>query len=159
MRVSWPSGPDRGLRSGGMADAQRPGSWSPSPRRNPNRWQEDQLAFRREYARDPTAFARTPVSFRWWTRRGLLPLGLVWLVDWVVRLVRGTTPARLVAVYRPDAPPSTRPFLCFEVFDEAFGPAQSGEGHGVLVGEPVANGTLLLEVDDQVILSPLEPDD
>jgi hypothetical protein len=136
-----------------MADTGRPNS---SPR-NPNRWQEDQWVFRREYATDAGRFQRTPVFFRWWTRKTILWGGagvfaLVWSVQWIVQLLRGRTPGRLVAVYRRDALPGTPPFLCFEVFEDAFGQAAAGQGEGILVGEPVPNGTLILEADGQVIL-------
>lgn len=115
------------------------------------------MAFRQEYARDASRFERTPVLFRWWTREtyfsgGLGVLALVWAVQWIARLLRGKTPGRLVAVYPADAVPGTPPFLCFEVLDEAFGQAAAGEGQGVLVGEPLPIGTLVLEADGQVIV-------
>jgi hypothetical protein len=143
-----------------MADA--PDSGSSASRRNPNRWQEDQWAFRQQFAKDPSGFDRTPVFFRWWTRRAVLLGGLglgaiAWAVEWITRLIRGTTPARLVALYQPDAPAGAPPFLCFEVFDDAFGQPASGEGEGIIVGEAVPNGTLLLEVDGQVILPRWNP--
>jgi hypothetical protein len=128
-----------------------------APPRDPNRWQEDQLTFRREYAKDPSRFQRTPVVFRWWTRESYFSGGagvfaLVWAVRWVARLIRGTTPGRFVALYPPDAPPGTPPFLCFEALDDAFGQAAAGEGHGVLVGEPLPAGTLVLEANGDVIV-------
>jgi hypothetical protein len=61
------------IRSRAMGDAPDSGS---SASRNPNRWQEDQLAFRQEFAKDPSGFDRTPVFFRWWTRRAMLLGGL-----------------------------------------------------------------------------------
>ena len=146
-----------GIASCGMADNARPSS---SPR-NPNRWQDDQLAFRRAYAEDPGAFDRMPVDFRWWTRRRLISGGgigaLIGTVQIITRLIRGTMPGRLVALYRPDTPAGDPPFLCFEVFDETFGVPASGQGRGIIVGEPVPNGNLLLEVDDQVVLPRWNP--
>ena len=139
--------------AGSVDDAGRTSSWP----RDPSRWQEDELAFRREYARDPGQFERTPVAFRWWTRQmyfhgGFGVFALVWAVLWIVRMLRGRTPGRFVALYQPDATPGTPPFLCFEVLDEAFGRAAAGEGQGVLVGEPLPIGTVVLEADGQVIV-------
>jgi hypothetical protein len=53
---------------------------------------------------------------------------------------------------RPGDPPATPAFLCFEFFGDPPGPGQSGEGEGVIVGEPVPSGTLLLEAEGRVIL-------
>ena len=131
--------------------------FSSTPRRNPNHWQEAPWAFRREFERDPSQFERTPVAFRWWTREekfsgGLGLAALVWSVLWIVKLVRGRTPGRFVALYQPGALRGSPPFLCFEAFEDAFGRESSGEGEGVLVGEAVPSGTLLLEAAGQVVL-------
>jgi hypothetical protein len=138
-----------------MAAAHESGSGPSYSRRNPNRWKNDQLEFRREFARDPSGFDRTPVFFRWWTRRSILAGGgigaLIASVQVITRLMRGTMPGRLVALYSPDAPAGAPPFLCFEVFDDALGPSASGEGEGMIVGEPVPNGTLLLQVGHEVV--------
>jgi hypothetical protein len=133
--------------AGSVDDVGRVSSWP----RDPSRWQEDELAFLRECARDPHQFQRMSVVFRWWTRPLNLP-GAVGILLWVVRLLRGRTEGRFVALYRPDATPGTPPFLCFEVLDEAFGQAAAGEGQGVLVGGPVPIGTVVLEADGQVIV-------
>jgi hypothetical protein len=137
---------------------------APASGRNPHAWQDDQLAFRRRYAADPAApeFGRTPILFRWWTRtdpaEDLHGIFLItWVVSFFVRLTRNTTPGTFVALYRPDAPEGAAPFLCFEVFDNAFGYIETGMGEGMLVGEAMRNGTLLLEADGRVVIPRWNP--
>jgi hypothetical protein len=130
---------------------------------NSESWLDAQHRFASGYLSGGSGSDRRRVKFRWWTTssrsgvRGSL-VGLLWTA---VRGQRLSTDGLHVALYELDAAVGARPFLAFDVHVDTFD-AASGRSLGVVVGDAVPGGALVLEARGDPVFPlwiPTEPDD